>query len=364
MIFIAGPRQSGKTTFAKSLIPLFKSHLYFNWDIATDRKTLRSDPYFYEALDHPPGEVPILIFDEIHKYRNWKNYLKGVFDRDQGRYKIIVTGSGRLDAFSNGGDSLAGRYFLMHIWPFTIVELYDGKQKSMASFLSNPLDLADNINDPILHETWEKLSTLSGFPTPYLANSEPIYRVWSDTYNNQLLREDIRNLSGIIKIDQLEELLELLPAHVGSTISLNNLAENIGVSFDSVKSWLETFDRFYLTFRIAPFSSKISRTLTKEKKLYFFNYAQISDLAARFENMVALELLRATTSWNERGHGRFSLNYIRTKDKEECDFLICRDKKPLLLLECKYADKNISKTLLKFGELPVSMSSQRAFSSL
>lgn len=175
--------------------------------------------------------------------------------------------------------------------------------------------------------------------------------MWSDTYRNQLIREDIRDLSGIVKIDSVEAMVDLLPVRVGSPLSINNLAQDIEVSFDTAKAWLETLERFFVIFRVPPFSKKIARAITKEQKLYLYDYAQIEDPASRFENMVAMELSRAVKNWTERGLGRFDLRYVRSKDKEECDFLITEKQTPKLLIECKLSDPNVSKSLVKFQDV-------------
>ncbi len=347
MLFIAGPRQCGKTTLAKMIAEGFESSLYFNWDIITDRKKLRENPYFYEVLDRKSSKKPLVLFDEIHKLNQWKNYLKGVYDRSHGDFKFIGTGSGRLDLFRKGGDSLAGRYFLVHVWPFTLAELAQVSCR-FEEFWRNPCSVKSSSSTL---EIWKRLEAYSGFPTPYLSANREIYRVWSDTYRNQLIREDVRDLSGIIKIDSVEAMVDLLPARVGSPLSINNLARDIEVSFDTAKAWLETLERFFLIFRVAPYAKKISRAITKEQKLYLYDYAQIEDPASRFENMVALELARAVKNWTERGFGRFDLRYVRSKDKEECDFLITEKQTPKLLIECKLSDPNISKSLVKFQDV-------------
>ncbi len=353
MLFIAGPRQCGKTTLANMIASDFDSSLYFNWDIVTDRRKLRANPYFYESLDRLSSKAPVVVFDEIHKYSQWKNYLKGAYDRSHGKFKFLVTGSGRLDTFRKGGDSLAGRYFLVHVFPFTLAELGENNA-DFSEFWRDPCHVRslDHTSTPSSNpwKIWRRLEERSGFPTPYLAPSPEIYRAWSDTYRNQLIREDIRELSGIIKIDEIEAMVDLLPSRVGSPISINNLAQDVEVSFDAAKAWLETLDRFFLTFRISPFAKKIARAISKERKLYLYDHAQIPDPAPRFENMVAMELLRAVKNWSERGLGRFDVRYVRNREKEECDFLIMEKQTPLLLVECKLSDPNVSKSLLKFQD--------------
>ena len=345
MVFLSGPRQSGKTTFAKIIARGFNNQVYFNWDDIPSKKVLIRDPYFFEKVDRMDESIPLVIFDEIHKYSNWKNYLKGVYDRFAEEYKILVTGSGRLDLYQEGGDSLAGRYMKFHLLPFTYSELIN-KQNSITDFISNPFHFQeDNQTDYAL---WGDLFELSGFPEPFLKGEKDFYRLWSNNYQHQLIREDIRDLTQIKKFDSLEILYSLLPLKVGNPLSLSSLNIDVQVSVDSVKTWLEVFEINYLIFRISPWTHKISRAIKKEKKVYLFDYAQINDRGIRFENMIGLELYRAILNWNDLGLGNFSMHYIRNKEKEEIDFLICKDQNPTLLIECKLSDENISNSLIKF----------------
>jgi predicted AAA+ superfamily ATPase len=297
MVFIAGPRQAGKTTFTQILAEDFNNSFYFNWD----------------------------ILDEKRK-----------------------PGSGRLDMYQKGGDSLAGRYFIFYLWPFTLAELA-GNNLLFEQFLSNPIEVraCPNKTQPI----WNKLCQFSGFPDPYLSKTDQFYRIWSNTYRKQLLREDIRDFTLLRSIENMEILFSLLPSKIGSPLSMAGLARDIHVSFDSVRNWIEIFENFFMVFRIPPWSRKISRAITKEKKLYLFDYAGIESQAAKFENMVALELLRAISNWNDLGSGNFSLHYLRNREKEEVDFLLSNNHKPFLLIEAKLSDDHPAKSLIKFQKI-------------
>jgi len=345
MVFIAGPRQAGKTTFTRMLAENFNNSLYFNWDIIDDKRKLIENPSFYESVHRRDNSLPLIIFDELHKYSNWKNYLKSVYDRDKSLYKFIVSGSGRLDLYQKGGDSLAGRYFMFYLWPFTLAELAENNL-TFDQFLSNPINVYTAPNETA--SIWNKLTRFSGFPDPYLDGTDEFYRIWSNTYKKQLLREDIRDLASLRNIEAVELLFSLLPSKIGSPLSMASLSRDIHVSFDSVRNWLEILENFFMIFRISPWSAKISRAITKEKKLYLFDYAGIDSPAAKFENMVALELLRAVSNWNDLGLGNFSLHYLRNRDKEEVDFLISDNHNPLLLIETKLSDDHASKSLIKF----------------
>ena len=348
MVFIAGPRQAGKTTLTQILAEDFTNSLYFNWDILDEKRKLIENPSFYEELHRNDNSVPLIIFDELHKYSNWKNYLKSIYDKDKGNYKFVVSGSGRLDMYQKGGDSLAGRYFIFYLWPFTLAELA-GNNLSFAQFWSNPIEVHACTNKT--ERIWNNLSLFSGFPDPYLNEADQFYQIWTNTYKKQLLREDIRDLASLRSFENVEILFSLLPSKIGSPLSMASLARDINVSFDSVRSWIEIFENFFMVFRISPWSKKISRAITKEKKLYLFDYASIDSPAAKFENMVALELFRAVSNWNDLGLGNFSLHYLRNREKEEVDFLLLNNHKPILLIETKLSDDNAAKSLIKFQKV-------------
>lgn len=345
MIFLSGPRQAGKTTLARMISEDFLSSLYFNWDILEHKKKLMENPLLYEEVNRKNKDTPLIIFDEIHKYRQWKSYLKSAYDRDGDNYKFFITGSGRLDIFRKGGESLAGRYLLFYLWPFTLAEL-SGKNTPYEDFIKNPQEIYDEKKEN--QDIWNNLARFSGFPDPYLTGKERYYRNWSNTYRKQLLREDIRDSADLRNFDSVEILYSLIPSKIGSPLSMAGLARDVRVSFDSIKSWLGLFEKFFLIFRISPWTGKLSRAISKEKKAYLYDFGEIDDPSIRFENMAALELLRAVNNWNNRGLGNYSLYYVRNREKEEVDFLIADKNKPVMLVETKLSDESVSKSLRKF----------------
>jgi predicted AAA+ superfamily ATPase len=345
MVFLAGPRQCGKTTLAKMLSSHFSNRLYFNWDIPTDKQRLIQDPFFFQALARKDSSRPLVILDEIHKYKDWKNYLKGVYDQFHDEFLFLVSGSGRLDTYQRGGDSLAGRYLPFHLWPLTLSEL-NSCNASLAEFKDDPTRVQTE-DIASCEDSWQRLAAFSGFPEPYVANKQASYRRWSTTYHRQLIREDIRDLTDVKHIDEVELLFSLLPSRVGSPLSIPNLSTDLKVTYNTIKNWLGIFERFYLTFSITPWSAGIARAIHKERKVYLFDYAGIENAGAKFENMVALELFRAVSNWNDMGWGAFGLHYIRTKDGREVDFLVSENGRPLFLVEAKCGNASPSKNLTR-----------------
>jgi predicted AAA+ superfamily ATPase len=213
-------------------------------------------------------------------------------------------------------------------------------------FLADPLAV-DVTAERTRRQTWEHLARWSGFPEPFLKGQDDFYTLWSRQYLRQIIREDIVSLAAVQKVGQMELLLSLLPTKVGSPLALHNLAGDLGVSFDSVKSWLGVFESFFLAFQVSPWTRKVARAILKEKKVYLLNPALVAETGARFENQVAVELWRAVHAWSEAGLGDFSLHYVRTKDGLEVDFLIAERQRPLLLVEAKQGDAEPAAPLLK-----------------
>lgn len=344
MLFVSGPRQSGKTTLARMLMGYFPASRYWDYDVPEDRILLIEKPSFYREIDRPRGVRPFVALDEIHKYPQWKNYLKGEYDRSHAEFRFMITGSGRLEVRQKGGDSLAGRYFHYRLFPFTIGELAKLKT-SMKDFLRRPDELPGEERG--IERLWESLERLSGFPEPYTRGDEGFQRKWALAYRKQLMREDIRDLTGIRQLAQMELLSTLLPGKVGSLLSINSLREDIKAAHESVQSWIGILESLFVVFMLRPWHTHIARSLRKEPKLYLYDWTAVRDPSARFENMVALHLLKAVTAWTESGEGGFGLHFIRDREKNEVDFLITREEQPYLLVETKLSDTEPSQSLRK-----------------
>lgn len=345
MAFIAGPRQIGKTTLLRTYLDeVGHSDRYFNWDIASVRTRARRDPDFF-AEGAAAAQFPV-VFDELHKLPKWKNYLKGLYDGWKGRIRFIVTGSARLDFARRSGDSLVGRYFLYRRLPLHPRECIAGIDAVPAWVAGSPLTPPPE-PAPEFRDATSTLLEITGFPEPFLKGSRRFLERWRTEHLSLLIREDLRDLSRIEQLLRVEELAELLRGRVATPLSTNSLARDLGASFRAVQGWLHGLELVYLAFRIPPFYTRLARALRKEPKLYFWDWSLPESPGARFENFVAVQLCRAVHSWNERGLGRFSLAYIRTRDGIECDFVLLDGRKPVLLVEAKQGDTELSGALLK-----------------
>ena len=345
MVFIAGPRQVGKTTLAKDTEKITHHFNYYNWDNMSHREQLIYDANaIFE--DIPFNKVsktkPIVVFDEVHKYKKWKSLIKGLFDTYKENSRIIVTGSAKLNIYQKFGDSLMGRYFLYRIHPFSIGELHH-KKPSKDYFLHNP--------SMISHKKMEALLSFGGFPDPYLKQDKRYYTRWQSLRKSQLFTDDIRELSNIQDIGLMELLYELLQEYSGQLMSYSNLARKIKITSPTVKKWIGLFEQIYYCFKVSPWQKNISRSLLKEPKMYLFDWSLVRDPGAKIENFVASHLLKAVHFWTDCGLGEFGLYFLRDKDKREVDFLIVQDGSPWLIIEVKSSgNKSLNPQLKYFQE--------------
>lgn len=351
MAFIAGPRQVGKTTLAKHLLTsVGMEALYFNWDIESHRKLLIKHPesFWQRHSPFPSHRKPRLGLDEIHKYPRWKRFLKGLYDATGKEIEILVTGSGRLDLYQRGGDSLLGRYHLYHLHPFTLGEMLREDRHTVTS----PETFWQNLKNGEIPAGAVKglrdLETLTGFPEPLFAGSESRLRRWRHAHQTLVVREDLRDLTRIREIGLIETLAAILPERIGSPLSVNALREDLGVNFLTVQGWLEALERLYFIFKIRPYAGRLTRTLRREEKVYLFDFSAIEDPGARFENLLALHLRKLCDAWTDWGFGDFSLYYVRDREKREVDFLITDRHKPYALIEAKLAASEVDPSLMYF----------------
>ena len=352
MIFLTGPRQVGKTTFAKMWLESIGSEdTYFNWDDPSVMMEYKRNPlYFRNVIDEKIKNRPVpLVFDEIHKHTAWRDILKGLFDTNRERMRLLVTGSSHLGFVRKSGDSLVGRYFSYEMFPIGLPEvmgdfsylLQDERPLTDGDYVTR---LAREADAKAAIDGLEQLLTLGGFPEPFLKGSDRFHRRWQNDYKALLTKEEVRDFSRIQDIRGLETMVEILPTKIGSNLSIPSLVDVLDVSHKTIKNWIDVLHGVYLVFTISPWHRNIKRSIIKEKKLYFFEWPLVFDSGLRFENLLAVNLRRMAVRFTETGLGNFEVFYIRDKEKREVDFALVKDNKPVALFEAKESDLNISKS--------------------
>jgi predicted AAA+ superfamily ATPase len=345
MLFFPGPRQVGKTTVAEKLMEHYSRSVYLNWD-TTETKSLilEGNRTLGESLNlnQLTGNSPLIIFDELHKYRNWKNFLKGFFDLYKNKAHIGVTGSSKLDIYHRGGDSLMGRYIPYRMHPLSVAEIL--RTTVPKSEISAP--------ESIDEKAFESLWNFGGFPAPFLRADSRFHRQWTNLRHQQLFREDIKDLTNIQEIGQLEILLLLLKEQIGKLQNRDSLSKKLQVANQTIERWLKTLESFFTIFRVKPWTQNVTRSLIKEPKIFFWDWSNISDIGDRSENFVASHLLKAVHFWTDMGYGEYDLYFLRNKEKKEVDFLVSKNGKPWFLVEVKHSNNSsISENLYYYQDM-------------
>ena len=243
-----------------------------------------------------------------------------------------------MNVYRRGGDSLLGRYWLLHLHPFSVSEVV-GNMNPLPPKILQSGDLRGS------EDAFNSLLKWGGFPEPFLKGSSVHHRRWIKMRREILIREDLRDLSKIHDLTHIENMMDLVIASVGSLLSVNSLRETLDVSYNAVKSWLRWLEAIYYCFRIPPYSKSIAKGLKKESKYFLHDWSEIQDAGARFENMMAVHLKKSVDFWNDTGIGNFDLNFVRDVSKREVDFLILKDKRPWMLVECKVSGNDIPMSL-------------------
>jgi len=323
MVFVGGPRQVGKTTLAKAILSEdFPAGRYLNWDFDEDRQDILQKKW---STDNT-----LLVFDELHKFPRWKGWIKGIYDVSHEIHSFLITGSARLDIYGRGGDSLMGRYHYWRLHPFTLDEIPNGISPK---------------------EALDRLLTVGGFPEPFLDGNERAARRWRRERFDRVLREDVRDLESIRNIQLLGLFLDSLRHRVGGLIRLSNLATDLQISHKTAKAWLEVLERIYLVFSVRPYTKSLPRAVLKPPRVYFFDNGDVlGDEGARFENLVATSLLKRLHFLEDRDGYRYELRYIRDKEGREVDFAIVKEGELEELIEVKYSDESISKSLIYYSQ--------------
>lgn len=321
IVLLTGARQTGKTTLSKMLM---SGYDYFNYDELDDRLSLAEKSWDRSSK--------LIIFDELHKRKNWKSWLKGIYDDTEGvPPSILVTGSAKLDSYRKVGDSLAGRFFQFRLHPLDLKEICNTIQ---------PADLGIAL---------DTLLEYGGFPEPYFNGNTRFYNRWKKSHLDIIIRQDLIDLENVQQIASIEMLIQLLKKRVGSPVSYSSLAGDLQCSDKTIKRWLTILENMYVIFRVTPFHKNIARSILKAPKFYFYDTGQVmADSGARLENLVACALLKEIHYLEDCYGESRQLYYLRNKDGKEVDFCVTKDQGPMLFVDVKWGDNNLSPSFKVF----------------
>lgn len=275
VVMITGPRQAGKTSLSRKTFPQKPYYSLENPDV---RERVAADPRsFFSA--NPDGA----IIDEFQRYPDILSYIQGIVDEKKQKGQFILTGSNNLTMMSNVTQSLAGRTAIIKLLPLSISEIAGiGKNYTTDDYLLNGF-----------------------YPGIYSDKLNPVkaYRNYYETY----VERDIRQILHVKDLFFFQRFVKLCAGRVGQLFNASSLATEVGVSSQTIHTWLSALQSTYIVFLVQPWSANISKRIVKTPKLYFYDVGlasyllgneNISHIATHpsrgslFENMVILEFLK------------------------------------------------------------------------
>jgi len=314
VVTLTGPRQSGKSTLVQTVFPELPYVLLEDPDM---RALAQTDPRGFLA-NYANGA----IFDEVQRVPDLFSYLQGVVDTQTANHPFILTGSQNFLLLDQISQSLAGRTAVLRLLPLSYPERKAGNV------------LPTTVNELLIEGSYPRLVTQSLDPTDF-------YPSYIQTY----LERDVRTLKNITDLSTFTRFLRLCAGRVGSALNLSSLANDVGVSVNTAKSWLSVLEASYVVYLLPPYYDNFSKRLIKSPKLYFYDTGLVCSLLGLrradlvetfymrgnlFENLVVSEVLK---HYYNRGQ-QAPCYYWQDKTGREVDLLIDTDT-GLLPLEIK-----------------------------
>lgn len=298
---LTGPRQSGKTTLCRHI---FDKHAYVSLEDLSHRSIAAEDPRgFLAQFKHG------VILDEIQRAPDLVSYIQGIVDENQIPGEFILTGSQQFEVSNTINQSLAGRTAILRLLPFAYSELYSG---------SNPPDINQLLYQGFYPRIYEKKLN----PTEALS-----------FYLNTYIERDVRNLMNIKNLSLFDRFLRICATQIGRLTNYSCLANDCGITQNTVKEWLSILEASYIIYSLQPHFENYRKRLTKSSKLYFYDvglaayllgitdtsHIQSSPLRGElFENFIISEFLK-----NRFNHASASnLYFYRDHVGNEVDLIL------------------------------------------
>lgn len=324
VIIIAGARRTGKTVLLRQVMQSLNGpYLYLNGeDYTTSIKLQKRGVQEYRNLI---GNNRYLLIDEAQKIENIGQILKLMVDEIEGLH-ILVTCSSAFDTFNKAGEPLTGRKMTFHLYPFAQCEL---------SLYENPVETSALLANRLIYGSYPEVSTI--------ADNQQKMEYLSELINSYLLK-DILVLDSIKNSSKLHSILRLLSFQVGHEVSVNELAQNVGLNKLTVERYLDLLTKVFVIYRIEGYSRNLRKEISKSPRYYFWDNGIRNALAANFNPLELrndTRLLWENYAISERlkyqhYHGIISNNYFwRTYDQQEIDWIEERDG-GLFAYEMKY----------------------------
>lgn len=302
IVTITGPRQSGKTTLAKSI---FTAKPYISLEDPDIRQAAIDDPRSF-LQRFPDGAV----LDEVQRCPDLLSYLQTRVDADGRMGLFILTGSQQFGLLSGISQSLAGRTAFVELLPFSLGEL------ARAGIVPQRVD---------------EMLVKGGYPPLY--DREIPYRPWFSAYVTAYIERDVRQVLKVQELETFQRFVRLCAGRTGQLLNLSSLATDCGITHNTAKAWISVLEASYILFQLRPHHANFNKRLVKAPKLYFYDTGLVCWLlgiqtpeqlethplrGSIFETFIVAELMKLRFNAGERP----GMYFWRDSNGNEVDVII------------------------------------------
>lgn len=304
VVTLTGPRQSGKTTLARSVFPALS---YTSLEDPDVRRFATEDPRgFLASLGHGA------IIDEIQRAPQLPSYLQAMVDADPSPGRFILTGSQQFELMTQVSQSLAGRTALLRLLPFTLAE----------TVRARPAWAQADLPTVLLHGFYPRLHDRGLDPSQALADYVATY-----------VERDLRQLTAVHDLQRFDRFLRLCAGRTGQLLNLTSLGNDAGISQPTARAWLDLLQTSYIVHLLPPWFANAGKRLVKSPKLYFHDVglacwllglreaAQVARdplWGALFENFIVMEAMKDRYNQGDSS----PLHFYRDAGGNEVDLMI------------------------------------------
>jgi predicted AAA+ superfamily ATPase len=301
VVTVTGPRQSGKTTLCRKVFP---KKPYVNLEAPDVRRFAVEDPRGFLAR-HPTGA----IFDEIQRAPELLSYMQGLVDESRRNGIFILTGSRQFEMLASVTQSLAGRTALLKLLPFSMEEM-------KGSFGLTSVD---------------RLIVTGFYPRIYDQKLDPNQALGD--YFETYVERDLRQVGMVRDLSLFRTFVRLCAGRIGQLLNLHSLANDVGISHTTARSWMSLLEASYIVYLLPPLHANIGKRLMKSPKLYFYDVGLAGYLlglrderqaerdplrGSLFENLIVMEVLKYYLNRGERR----TLSFYRDSAGNEVDLVV------------------------------------------
>ena len=269
-ILLTGPRQVGKTTLLRELMQ--ENRNYVTLDDLDERRLAQTEPATFLAVHDTP-----LFIDEVQYAPQLFSYIKIAIDNGAEPGSFWLSGSQAFRMMELAQESLAGRVAVLHMSGLSQHEIYgsgdavpfvvDLQGLKARKALGSTADLQQ-----IYERIWR--GSLPGHVSGKYKDRNVFYSSYLQTYIDRDVSELLERVDKLL----FQDFVRAAACRAGQMLNIHDIAQDVGVSDETAKRWLQILEKSDIIFFLRPYSNNLLKRTVKTPKMYFFDTGLVAYL--------------------------------------------------------------------------------------